>query len=145
MITFLKLPATLEKPRFRSGTSNKSSSTTSKEGIGMASRTEAEAIVTFGTQGAHARLQKKELSQSKSYKIQGHSRSKNLRTKIKGDFIISHLLINSDRLTIYQKTRRTQMNTQKQVKSRQNQENNLGKAQRKLTYENITYWRVLTS
>ena len=79
----------------------------------MASGTEAEAIVTFGTQGARARLQKKELSQSKSYKIQGHSRSKNLRTKIKGDFIISHLLINSDRLTIYQKTRRTRMNTQK--------------------------------
>ena len=50
----------------------------------MASRTEVEAIVTFGTQGARARLQKKELSQSKSYKIQGHSRSKNLRTKIKG-------------------------------------------------------------
>ena len=111
----------------------------------MASGTEAEAIVTFGTQGARARLQKKELSQSKSYKIQGHSRSKNLRTKIKGDFIISHLLINSDRLTIYQKTRRTRMNTQKQVKSRQSQENNSGKAQRKLTYENITCWRVLTS
>ena len=42
-----------------SGTENKSSSTTSKEGIGMASGTEAEAIVTFGTQGARARLQKK--------------------------------------------------------------------------------------
>ena len=144
-MTFLKSPATSEKMKSASGTENKSSSTTSKEGIGMASGTEAEVIVTFGTQGARARLQKKELSQSKSYKIQGHSRSKNLRTKIKGDFIISHLLINSDRLTIYQKTRRTRMNTQKQVKSRQSQENNSGKAQRKLTYENITCWRVLTS
>jgi len=144
-MTFLKSPATSKKMKSGSGTENKSSSTTSKEGIGMASGTEAEAIVTFGTQGARARLQKKELSQSKSYKIQGHSRSKNLRTKIKGDFIISHLLINSDRLTIYQKTRRTRMNTQKQVKSRQSQENNSGKAQHKLTYENITCWRMLTS
>jgi len=144
-MTFLKSPATSKKMKSGSGTENKPSSTTSKEGIGMASMTEAEAIVTFGTQGARARLQKKELSQSKSYKIQGHSRSKNLRTKIKGDFIISHLLINSDRLTIYQKTRRTRMNTQKQVKSRQSRENNSGKAQHKLTYENITCWGVLTS
>ena len=55
-MTFLKSPATFEKMKSGSGTENKSSSTTSKEGIGMASGTEAEAIVTFGTQGARARL-----------------------------------------------------------------------------------------
>ena len=48
MIAFLKLPATLEKPRLGSGTSNKSSSTISKEGIGMAPRTEADTTVTEG-------------------------------------------------------------------------------------------------
>ena len=79
MIAFLKLPAIPEKPRFRSGTLNKSFSTTSKEGTGIASRTEAEATVTLGTQGAHARLQEKELNQNKSiknYKTQVHLRNK---------------------------------------------------------------------
>jgi hypothetical protein len=56
LMTFLKSPDTSEKMKSGSGTENKSSSTTSKEGIGMASGTEAEAIVTFGTQGARARL-----------------------------------------------------------------------------------------
>ena len=56
LITFLKFPATPEKPRFGRGTSNKSSSTTSKEGIGRASRTEADTTVTEGAQGDCFRL-----------------------------------------------------------------------------------------
>ena len=56
LITFLKFPATPKKPRFGRGTSNKSSSTTSKEGIGRASRTEADTTVTEGAQGAGFRL-----------------------------------------------------------------------------------------
>ena len=70
-MTFLKSPATSEKMKSGSGTENKSSSTTSKEGIGMASGTEAEAIVTFGTQGARARLQKKNSVRANLTKYKG--------------------------------------------------------------------------
>jgi len=145
LIALLKLLATPEKPRLGSGTSNKSSSTTSKEGTGIASRTEAEATVTLGTQGAHARLQEKELNQNKSiknYKTQIHLRNKELTNEdLGGPHHQSppHQQRQTDHLSENKK------NSDEYTKARQIKTKNSGKAQHKLTYENITCWRVLMS
>jgi len=120
LIAFLKLPATSKKPRLRSGTSNKSSATTSKEGTGIASGTEAEATVTFEAQGASSRLYWKNNSVVVEMSKKTSTRkftAEDLWPSGQGDLILSLHLIQGNRLTFYQ-NKKTELGLARQVKTK---------------------------